>query len=70
MPEEGMGWELLAVAAAAPSWREMSGEMRWDRCTDDRWRPVVNDPIALHGDDTWCVYGPLFLWSLTSHLVT
>ena len=25
---------------------------------DDRWRPVINDPITVHRDDTWCVYSP------------
>jgi len=60
-----------AVAAAAASQWELSSEMRWDRCTrstviavlggyfaGNRQRPVVNDPIKLHGDDAQCVYGP------------
>ena len=34
----------------------MSGEMRWDGCTDDRQRPVVNDHITLHGDYTQCMW--------------
>ena len=51
---EGMGWESRAVAAALASRRKMSGETRWDGCTDDR-RPPFNDRITLHGDDTRCV---------------
>jgi len=58
---EGMEWVSRAVAAAAASRQEMSGEMRWDGYTDDRQQPVINDPIMLHGDNAWCVYGPFFL---------
>jgi len=50
-----MGWELRAVAAAAASRREMSGETQWDGCTDNQW-PVVNDHIMLHADDAQCVW--------------
>ena len=74
----GSTWQSCAIKNTSdrdhitPIWllyklglQPMSGETRWDGCTDDRWRPVVNDHITLHGDDARFVYGRFFLLSLT-----
>jgi len=43
--------------------------MAVDGCTDDRRRPVVNDPyhVTLHGDDARCVYGRQPLFPVVTH---